>query len=153
MDEELPDAEVDRSRGASPMSATPVDAQKSTPQPQPALSPGTPPSDVIAAACRVGGISIAKLLGRNGRLPTGRIEPGRWQRSASVIRLRAASAWIMRERLKMSLPEIGHELGYGDHTTVLYHLKNTCTKGETVDAVRAIEAEMRRVMTGAAEPS
>lgn len=109
----------------------------------PPFPPSVGPRDVIDAACRLAGIPAAKLLGPGRKVAAAKAGIQRLK-PANLVRLRAACAWIMRERLAMSLPEIGAHLGYGDHTTVLHHLRNSCTTTPTRDAAVGIEAEVRR---------
>lgn len=96
------------------------------------LPRGTTPKKVIAAACSVSNLSMDRLLRSKKRK--------RWP---NLVLWRAACAWILRERLGLSLPEIGAALLY-DHTTVLHHLRTTCTRASTIDAVRLIEDKLRR---------
>jgi hypothetical protein len=115
------------------------------------LPVGVEPKDVLDAACRLGGIRMAILLAPSRKIgikisKISKIQRP-WFRRTFRIQLRAACAWIMRERLDMSLTEIGAHLGYSDHTTVLHHLRHSCTTTRTRDVAAAIESEIRRAAT------
>lgn len=117
----------------------------------PALPSLATPHDVISAGCQVGGVAVAKLLGRK----VGRKDKTKY-RERGLVRLRAACAWIMREGFRdgdrpfMSLPEIARQLGYNDHTTVLYHLRTTCLRPKTQELVQEMVKEMWRMRPSAA---
>src|SRR5699024_10797747 len=60
--------------------------------------------DLLAEVGRVFGVEGAEIVGRS--------------RARPALRARQAAALIARERLDLSLPEIGAKLGGRDHSTV-----------------------------------
>ncbi len=62
--------------------------------------------DIISAVSESFGITSEKLFGRD--------------RSHNIALPRQVAMYLMREEANFSLPQIGHELGGRDHTTVMY---------------------------------
>lgn len=118
---------------AAQAAASVIEPPREPPAPAPA-SPALPkPRQVVVAAAAAAGVPIDRLVSRQSRQRT-------------VVRFRAAASWILRHRLKLSLPEIGRVIGC-DHSTVHYHLAEICLRPDTLDAIRAVEAELSRRAT------
>lgn len=82
------------------------------------MLPYRSPADVLRAAARICRVSTARLKFQ--------------RRTTSVVRARAACAYILRHEFEMSLPEIGRALGGCDHTTVMYYLRRVCPNVATM---------------------
>jgi hypothetical protein len=64
---------------------------------------------VISLVCALYGVTMPDLVGPS--------------RSASVALPRMIAFWVMRNHIKMTLPDIGRRLGDRDHTTVMSGLR------------------------------
>lgn len=69
--------------------------------------------------------------------------PERRQRNRAIVIYRAAAILVLREKYDLSLNDIGRAL-HLDHTTVLHHLRNMCTRPAVRDVASEITHRLKR---------
>jgi len=92
------------------------------------------PRQIIDVVAKSYGIPSEKLLSRG--------------RTAEVALPRQVAMYLLREEAGLSLPQIGHELGGRDHTTVMYGCEKMAEQIETNDALRRQVIQIREKLYG-----
>ena len=92
------------------------------------------PRQIIDVVAKAYGIPTEKLLGRG--------------RTAEVALPRQVAMYLLREDAGLSLPQVGHELGGRDHTTVMYACEKMNEQIETNSALRRQVVQIREKLYG-----
>jgi len=93
------------------------------------------PSEIIEGVARFYGLEVEDLRGP--------------RRSKRVAVPRQVAMYLLREETDASLPQIGHELGGRDHTTVLYGWEKISTQIEEDDRLRREVLAIKEMLYGA----
>jgi chromosomal replication initiator protein len=92
------------------------------------------PRQVIEVVAKSYGVPVDKLLGRG--------------RTAEVALPRQVAMYLLREEAGLSLPQVGHELGGRDHTTVMYACEKMNELIETDATLRRQVVQIREKLYG-----
>lgn len=92
------------------------------------------PRQVIDVVAKSYGVPVDKLLGRG--------------RTAEVALPRQVAMYLLREEAGLSLPQVGHELGGRDHTTVMYACDKMNELIETDATLRRQVVQIREKLYG-----
>jgi chromosomal replication initiator protein len=92
------------------------------------------PRQVIEVVAKSYGVPVDKLLGRG--------------RTAEVALPRQVAMYLLREEAGLSLPQVGHELGGRDHTTVMYACEKMNELIETDANLRRQVVQIREKLYG-----
>ncbi len=92
------------------------------------------PRQVIEVVAKSFGVPVDKLLGRG--------------RTAEVALPRQVAMYLLREEAGLSLPQVGHELGGRDHTTVMYACEKMTELIETDATLRRQVVQIREKLYG-----
>ena len=92
------------------------------------------PRQVIEVVAKSYGVPVDKLLGRG--------------RTAEVALPRQVAMYLLREEAGLSLPQVGHEVGGRDHTTVMYACEKMTELIETDANLRRQVVQIREKLYG-----
>jgi chromosomal replication initiator protein len=92
------------------------------------------PRQVIEVVAKSYGVPVDKLLGRG--------------RTAEVALPRQVAMYLLREEAGLSLPQVGHEVGGRDHTTVMYACEKMNELIETDANLRRQVVQIREKLYG-----